>query len=244
MIANKTHYNAGLQNGSLFALDLADRSILRSVQLSNQGIFSLALINEGQNILAASGEGFIYMLNTKDQSLVQSLNLSNKAIRSLQISPCGRFVIAGCSDHKLYFLKVEDKLLLQQVIEAHDNSVFTATYKEGYVLLSGGRDAMLKQWTWSHEEKEWQIDDSIPAHNYTVNKIALNPSRRLFATGSRDKTIKIWQTKPIELLKVINPEKFPNGHTHSINTLHWLDDSTLLSAGDDKKIISWKINES
>ena len=61
---------------------------------------------------------------------------------------------------------------------------------------------------WDKVKEEWNIDDVIAAHNYTVNKIALQPGGQLFATASRDKTIKLWRSDPVELLKVINKEKF------------------------------------
>lgn len=232
----------GLQNGVLFVLDVNERSIIRSIQLSTDGLFDLALISDDRYLMIASGEGMLFVLDTTDYSIYQSLLLTDKSIRSLEISPCGRFVIAGCSDHHLYFMEMKEKLHVNQVLPAHDNSVFTATFKEGYVLLTGGRDAMLKQWNWDHETLEWKPDVTIPAHNYTINKISVSPDNSLIATASRDKTVKLWSYEDLKLLKVLDRGKFDAAHTHSVNTLKWLDATTLLSAGDDKRIISWKIS--
>jgi WD40 repeat protein len=46
----------------------------------------------------------------------------------------------------------------------------------------------------------------------------------------------------LELKKVIDLEKML-GHSHSVNTLLWLEDKQLLvSAGDDKKIMVWRLD--
>lgn len=234
---------SGLINGVLFSLDLSTKTIIKSLQLGQSGLFSLALSHDGHHVCIASGDGLIYVLDHDSQELIQSLKLTDKAIRTIEFSPCGQFVIAGSSDHQLYFLEFDGELKLRQVLKAHDNSVFTAIYKEGFALLTGGRDAMLKQWLWNDGVQAWKGDQSIAAHNFTVNKIAISPDKHFVATSSRDKTIKIWGFKSLDLLKVINLEKYPGSHTHSVNTIMWLDKHTLISAGDDRRMISWKIGD-
>ena len=64
----------------------------------------------------------------------------------------------------------------------------------------------------------------------------------MFATASRDKTIKIWDSKTFEQLKVINKEK-DRGYLNSVNKLIWSTyNNYLISAGDDRAIIIWEIN--
>jgi WD repeat-containing protein 61 len=86
------------------------------------------------------------------------------------------------------------------------------------------------------------IIKSIPAHEWAIYDIAYSPNSKLFATASRDKTIKIWDSKTFELLKVINKEK-DRGHLNSVNKLIWSTyNNYLISAGDDRAIIIWEIN--
>ena len=82
---------------------------------------------------------------------------------------------------------------------------------------------------------------SQPAHWFTINKIVFHPEGKWFATGSRDKTIKIWDAETFELLKVIETMR-DKGHINSVNCLLWSEHNDyLLSCGDDRSIIAWEV---
>jgi len=232
----------GLQNGLLFILDLAERKVLKSIEISKEGLFDMAFSAHTGQLYAADGQGRLTIVNPNTYEAVRSIKLSDKAIRTIEVSPCGRFLITGSSDHHFYFLEIADEIVVRQTTKAHYNSVFTAVYKEGYELLTGGRDALLKHWKWVKEAKTWQLEQTIPAHNYTINKIVMSPDGSLLATAGRDKAVKIWQASNLKLLKVMDLPKFPNGHTHSVNTLIWMNNERLLTAGDDKRILGWKLD--
>ncbi|MCP4123273.1 MAG: hypothetical protein GY751_16085 [Bacteroidetes bacterium] len=234
----------GLQNGQLFILDLNQRKVLKNIQISSEGLFDMAYSKHTQMLYVADGQGCITVLDTNTYEVVRSVKLSEKAIRTINESPCGRFLITGSSDHHFYFLEITDEIIVRQSLKAHGSSIFTAIYKEAYELLTGGRDALLKHWKWAPENNTWQLDKTIPAHNYTVNKIAMSPDGKLFATAGRDKTAKIWRSADLELLKVMDLKKYPNGHTHSVNTLLWASNDHLVTAGDDKRILGWRVAQS
>jgi WD40 repeat protein len=83
---------------------------------------------------------------------------------------------------------------------------------------------------------------AVPAHIQAINSLVLSPCARYVATGSMDKTIKIWDSATLQLLKVIDYPRY-GGHKHSINTLIWSTYKDLLVSGsDDKQISVWKID--
>jgi WD40 repeat protein len=82
----------------------------------------------------------------------------------------------------------------------------------------------------------------IPAHNYHINDIKFNPSASLFATVSMDKTLKIWDSETLKLLKVVDRFK-QDAHTNSVNKIIWLNENELITCGDDKLIFQWEIIE-
>jgi hypothetical protein len=104
------------------------------------------------------------------------------------------------------------------------------------ILLCGGRDAHLR-WV---DKKDYTVINSIPAHNYAIYKIGFSPDKKIFATASRDKTLKIWDAAANQIIQRI--EQTSDGHLNSVNTLLWMDDNTLISAGDDRSINIWKKN--
>ena len=80
---------------------------------------------------------------------------------------------------------------------------------------------------------------SIPAHNYAIYDIAFDPTGNYFATASRDKSVKIWDYNSLSVLERLEGND-GKGHINSVNKLLWLEDGTLLSAGDDRAVQSWK----
>jgi WD40 repeat protein len=114
----------------------------------------------------------------------------------------------------------------------------TAVYHpSSSIILTGGRDAILNSFT----TENYAVEKSIPAHNYAIYDIKFLGDLNLFATASRDKTFKIWNASHQEFILRVNAENY-QGHSHSVNRLLWLQENQiLLSAGDDRKIIAWKV---
>jgi len=87
---------------------------------------------------------------------------------------------------------------------------------------------------------DFQLLHSIPAHNYAIYSIVFSPDKNRFATASRDKTIKIWNTDDFSLIHRIDFEK-NDGHKNSVNKLIWNNlTGQLISASDDRSIMVWE----
>lgn len=86
------------------------------------------------------------------------------------------------------------------------------------------------------------ISGRVPAHIYSINTVVVSPDGQYLATGSMDKTIKIWDRASLKLLKVLDFARY-GGHKNSINRLIWSTYQDLLVSGsDDKNISVWKID--
>ena len=81
------------------------------------------------------------------------------------------------------------------------------------------------------------IVDATAAHLATINDLSFSPDGQYLATGSRDKSVKIWHADTLVLQKVLEGVR-DRGHFNSVNAVHWTARG-LLSAGDDRTIVWW-----
>lgn len=223
----------GAASGNLHVIDLNSGEELRNIEAHANGIYDLLDMNE--HIVSAGGDGNIIVWVKKDMSVLFRINASDKSARCLALNPSKGLLAVGFSDHKIRIYSTAGFKLLD-TIDAHTNSVFSLTFINDTELLSGGRDALLKRWRLFESSPL----EEIPAHTLHINNISLSPDKKLFATVSMDKTIKIWKTEDMKLLKVIDFAR-NEGHKNSVNRCLWLDHKTLVSGSDDRSIMMWNI---
>jgi WD40 repeat protein len=229
---------AGDQNGGLRVIPIDAPENQRHILHHKKGIFDLQLIDN--QLVTVGGDGCLTRWNLGNFTPESTIQLSPKSLRNFVFLEKYREIAAAASDGSIYFLDADELFLKRKIVNAHDPAVFSLVYlKEKNELVSGGRDAILR--FWDLEKSPILLKKDIPAHLFTVNHAVLFGKKdAFFATASRDKTIKIWDSETSELKKVIDTLR-NGGHIRSVNRLLVLPDQLLLSAGDDRQIIVWKI---
>ncbi len=77
----------------------------------------------------------------------------------------------------------------------------------------------------------------LKGHSGSVNSVTFSPERdgkQFLASGSNDKTIKIWDTYDWK-----KPPKDLNGHTNPVTAVVFSEDGKLFASHDEKTIIIW-----
>ncbi|MDQ3071979.1 MAG: WD40 repeat domain-containing protein [Bacteroidota bacterium] len=227
---------AGTRQGIIYILDLSGNKLLKEVTLAGD-IFDLLYIKEHE-ILTIASVGSLYFLDINSMQIIRQVNPVMENARELAYNTNDSILASGWSDHHIRLYNMSS---LKEVYDfkAHENSVFALSFSpHGDALISGGRDAHLRL---------WKIDEGyapgavIPAHLFTINDIVWHPEGHWYATASRDKTVKIWDGRKHQLLKVIDKEKYA-AHIHSVNKVLWSSfEGLLISAGDDRIIKIWDL---
>ena len=203
-----------------------------------RGVYDAQLI-EG-HLFTAGGDGVLTKWNIATGRTVESVTLSPNSLRCIAPYQDGEALLVGASDGMVYTVVVEDLDIVGRW-PANQPSTFTvAALPDFPAFVSGGRDAALR-FTELGFIKYPKLQN-IDAHLATVNALAFSPSGDYLATASRDKTVKLWRAGDLsfELLKVAEVVR-DRGHVNSVNCLLWGNDATLYTAGDDRRVLEWKV---
>ncbi len=223
----------GCMDGHLYHLEFMQEAAPRKIQYHKKGVFDIMSLNE--HILTLGGDGKMSIWDG-DMTLIEVLSISHSSLRSISISPDQSILAIGASDRKIYLVDADSFALISQIDMAHDPSVFCTAFINDSILVSGGRDARLKCW----DIKTGKLQENINAHWYTINSLALHPNQPMLATGSRDRTIRLWNTEDMSPILTLDQAHY-DGHINSVNKLLWSrSGSHLISASDDRTIISWE----
>ena len=210
----------------------------RNLHVAHHRLGTFSVITTGTELLTGGGDGVLTRWSIATARTLESLPLSPNSLRRLAYDPVYRRIAVGASDGKIYLVDAEGFLPIDSA-PAHPPSVFALAFStDGEYLFSGGRDASLSRWCLTGGNL--RHEQSVAAHLMTVNALAVHPSGDYLATASRDKTVKLWRTHDLQLLKVLDVIR-DRGHVNSVNTLCWLDDQTLITAGDDRRVLEWKV---
>jgi WD40 repeat protein/tRNA A-37 threonylcarbamoyl transferase component Bud32 len=87
----------------------------------------------------------------------------------------------------------------------------------------------------------WECAHTIKAHNSMVYAVAISPDGEIIASGSSDRTIKMWELRTGRKLRHLG--RWFSGHTESVWTLAFSPDGQTLASGSwDSTIKLWQVS--
>ena len=232
-LINDQHIFIGLFNGNFHIIDINTRAEIKFFPYHKSGVFSSTIVKEHNLLFVGSGDGTISIWDTIEYKLLQNYKISEGKIRAIQ--QVNNTVYIGTSEGDL--IKIDcDNVSLATKVMVHTSSIYClAKHQEKNALLIGDKDAHVSV----YDVLKNKITISIPGHNWPIYSIEWI-SNDFFATCSRDKIVKIWDAKNLEVLQRLSFPKH-KGHINSINNLKYCTSrKQLISIGDDKQICVWE----
>lgn len=228
---------AGDLDGYVFWIDIKNKKILNKVQGHKRSVFDFYQISDDE-IVSVSRDGCLTFWDINTRQPKYAIRINEHGLRCITPDNEGKYLYLGGSDYNIYRYSIEDGIFSKWLTGAHNNSVFSIIITDDQRLISGGRDAHMKEWTMSDPP---QIIHDIPAHWYTINTLADLIGTDFIASGARDKTIRLWERNGLEAVKRLDIKS--EGHRASVNKLLWIEKhGVLVSTSDDRTVKLWKIN--
>eukprot|EP01029_Cantina_marsupialis_P018308 TRINITY_DN41_c0_g3_i1.p1 TRINITY_DN41_c0_g3~~TRINITY_DN41_c0_g3_i1.p1 ORF type:complete len:1230 (-),score=445.76 TRINITY_DN41_c0_g3_i1:220-3909(-) len=186
-------------------------------------------------------------------------------VTDIDISPCGRFLLSASKDNTARLWKFQYNsdngkaynAICVGVFAGHQDSLSTCCFskkRHGFesnegqpFCVTAGEDRTLKLWKirdfvqGGKENLTVKASATVVAHQKDVNCVTVAPNDRVVATGSQDKTIKLYKIVPGKLprLDLMGEMK---GHKRGIWSLEFSSvDQSILSCSSDTTIRIWSV---
>ncbi|KAK6639095.1 hypothetical protein RUM43_007365 [Polyplax serrata] len=223
-------YTCGIDD-SIKQIDVPSKSYTEnSIKLNSQ---PRGMDVKGDLIITASVKEITIVQNSKKVSALPI----NYEPSSVSINPSSNEVAVGStSDNKVYIYTLNGSQLTHKLALEHLGPVTDCSYSPNgeYLVACDGNRKVIPYNTSEYQpahNKEWGF------HNAKVNTVAWSPNSTLVASGSLDTAIIIWSLQSPAKHTIIK-----NAHPQSqITRLSWVNDTTLISVGQDCNTKIWAI---
>lgn len=220
----------------------------------NDEIIDLAYVGKDETHLAiATNTEQINLYNIKsfDFNIIYG---HTDIVICLDKSYDGTVLISGSKDHtaRIWSIDVDNenfdnRVNCLSICIGHTAAIGTVALSKKSLkfCLTGSQDRTIKYWDLSHLGRSKSDENFRPkalytnkAHDKDINSIAVAPNDKIFATGSQDKTVKIWSVDDGKLLGICS------GHKRGVWSIQFSPvDQTIVTSSGDKTIKIWSTTD-
>ncbi|XP_050434374.1 ribosome biogenesis protein WDR12 homolog [Adelges cooleyi] len=163
------------------------------------------------------------------------------------------WILTGCYDNSVHIWNSKGKHKIG--IAGHTGPVkavqWVSISEDSAVFVSGSQDQSIRVWDWDIKKGTTSCLQIGRGHERAVECISVSPDSTRFATGGWDALLKIWSSDPNyepadvptkkkkSETKVMPPIMTLKGHKENISSVHFINNSDLLTASWDHTIKHW-----
>lgn len=224
---------AGLQDGRVVILNLADGLILREIEAHQSPVLSVEIAPNEMFVASGGEEGLVKVWNLTSGASTGEFDYHIGRINDLAFSPDSKTLASGSSDLLVILWNVETGEK-KATLRGQTGSITALAYTDsGQYLASASADTSTYIWDVSVEEPFAYV---IP-NDDIVRGIAFSPDYKQIAIGGDDNGVDIWEVFDAEgtyqgyLSATIN-------HSYVVKTLAFASNTSLVT-GTWGSLLSW-----
>lgn len=204
-------------------------------------INSLAFSDDGQILITVGADSTVKMWHTGALDLIDIWHKHHGNVRCVGFSPDGKMVMTGGDDRRILFWNLRDRLV-QNILSLDDTAAHSMVLSTDGKILITGSYRKIKVWDISsfinHKNCcECEPVYNLMGHSHIVNSLVISDDTKYLISGSRDKTVRIWNLATGELIHILK------GHEDIVNTVALSPDQEIIASGSaDKTIKIWHLH--
>ncbi|HIK28453.1 MAG: hypothetical protein N3E45_00455 [Oscillatoriaceae bacterium SKW80] len=230
------------QEIKLWNLETAEAIKTLEVKSEAMAVSSLAIAPSGDILACANGNVEIWHLESGE--LIRTIETSSWA-SSIAISLDGRILVSTGEDpvDETGSLQIWNLVTGELLWEFEEASNCVAISPDGQILASGGKQVdEIEDFEETGLIQVRHLDTgeilySLTEHSGKVYSVAISPDGQILASGSQERTVKLWNLKTGKLLRTLT------GHSLTVHSVAISPDGKFLASGSaDKTIRVWNLN--
>jgi WD40 repeat protein len=233
-----TPFNPGQPPAPEFLAPVQSYSAAEPVQ-------QLAIAGDNATIYTAGLDKAMHVWKLASPAPVRNFPHPNN-VDAVAFQPKGTFLASGGHDGKVRLFDLvkgaQVKEITAHVEKNAGNTIYSITFSaDGKQLVTSSYDRSLKLWDVAsgnlvREFKAHKVKDFEKGHTEPVYSAAISPDGKWLASGSHDRTIKIWSVVDGSVVRDLpNPTLKSVAHPGDVLQLHFTRDGKLISLGDAPK---------
>ncbi|PLZ55072.1 WD40 repeat domain-containing protein, partial [Fischerella thermalis] len=199
---------------------------------------ALAFSPDGHTLVSAGADSTIKMWHVGARDLIDILHKHNGMVRCVIFTPDGRLLATGGDDRTICFWDLMQRRVIVALSLDDTAAHSLALSPDGEILVTGSY-RKIKVWRVCQQEGRTpnaQLLNTLTGHSHIVCSLAMSSDRQILVSGSRDKTIKVWQLETGELLHTLK------GHRDGVYAIALSPDGQTIASGSaDRTIKLWHL---
>jgi WD40 repeat protein/serine/threonine protein kinase len=166
-----------------------------TLDIHRREVRGLVFSRDGEHLASVSGDGIVKLWDAKRLNEKQQAHRTFRArvpgpAVNVAFSPDGRRLATGGEENTVKIWDVQTGKELR-ILKGHKGEVYTLAFSPddgGRWIASAGEDSTVRVWD-SHTGK---LVRTFRGHRGLVSSLAFSPDAKFLVSGSRDKTVKVW----------------------------------------------------